>query len=97
MVGNGWHIGSVGSWLMYVLAVVVFAPKVWVPRPLWSEPKRQCDNESDAKHDKKRKKVWGPGILHHVVATIVHDPNSEHACLDKSDEIIMNVIDLTDA
>ena len=37
MVGNGWHIGSVGSWLMYVLAVVEFGVVIQVPRNPWSD------------------------------------------------------------
>ena len=32
-VGNGWHIGSIGSWLMFLLSAIEFDECIEVPRP----------------------------------------------------------------
>ena len=34
MVGNGWHIGSIGSWFMFVLSAVEFHEGLSMPKPL---------------------------------------------------------------
>ena len=43
LVGNGWHIGSVGSWLMFMLASTELQPMMTVPRPITAacSPKRR--------------------------------------------------------
>ena len=57
MVGNGWHVGSIGSWLMFVLSAVEFHEGLSMPKPLPAS-----DDVEEVIDSPPRRKKYCPGL-----------------------------------
>ena len=69
LVGNGWHIGSLGSWLMFLLASTELEGLVAaVPRSLSTTPKRRKVSEIST--------ASSPSVASSPLSSFLRDPDS---------------------
>ena len=96
MVGNGWHVGSVGSWLMFLLGAVEFSSATRAPR--YVNPPDDAEEEMDDDGPPQKRFAFDTALsaCPNVTIDLCEDEESQAEAVMPTQDCTKSVLEWTD-